>query len=223
MEAISRKKEVDEMKTLTKEFGTLGVDKLGPVYTIQDDVFGWEQITPGLQFFVARTYFDLGGLTMDDKTLFFEAAGVQDVHNPVSSPAVAGNLAAVIDILSNKPLTNAECLNVISFGNMITTASANLTFDQTIYMRHRIFNTDLDNVAGSYMITLSDNQLGSMSPTASDRVYVTRIVSFAGGDGSYTVTPVRYVLRASAKEEQEYEYLMRLKRSYELQNEPDRD
>jgi hypothetical protein len=223
MEAITRKKEVDEMKTLTKEFSTLGVDKAGVIYTIQNDVFGWEQITPTQQFFVARTYFDLGGLTMDDKTLFFEAAGVQDVHNPTSVPAAAGNLAVVIDILSNKPLTNTECLSVISFGNMLTTVSANLTFDQTIYMRHRIYNTDLDNVAGSYMITLSDNQLGSMSPTASDRVYVTRIVSFAGGDGSYTVTPVRYIVRATAKEEPEFEYLMRLKRSYELQQEPDRD
>jgi hypothetical protein len=33
----------------------------------------------------------------------------------------------------------------------------------------------------------------------------------------------RYLLRASAKEEAEFEYLMRLKRSYDLQNEPDVD
>ena len=211
------------MKTLTKEFGALSVTKAGPVYTINADVFGWEQITPGQQFFVARTYFDLAGLTIDDKTLFCEAAGVQDVSNPTSVPSAAGNLAAVIDILSSKPLTNAEALNAIVSGNMVSTVSANLTFDQTIYMRYRIFNIDLDNLAGGYMITLSDNQLGSMSPTASDRVYVTRIVSLAGADASYDVQPVRYVLRATAKEEPEFEYLMRLKRSYELQNEPDRD
>ena len=211
------------MKTMTKEFGAFSVTKAGPVYTINADVFGWEQIAPGAQFFVARTYFDLAGLTMDDKTLFFEAAGVQDVSNPTSVPAAAGNIAAVIDILSNKPLTNTEALNAIVSGNMVSTASANLTFDQTIYMRYRIFNTDLDNAAGTYMITLTDNQLGSMSPTASDRVYVTRIVSIAGGDASYDIQPVRYVLRATAKEEPEFEYLMRLKRSYELQQEPDRD
>jgi hypothetical protein len=201
------------MKTLAKEFGALSVTKAGPIYTINADVFGWEQINPTQQFFVARTYFDLAGLTIDDKTLFFEAAGVQDVSN----------IAAVIDILSNKPLTNTEALNAIVSGNMVSTASANLTFDQTIYMRYRIFNTDLDNVAGGYMITLTDNQLGSMSPTASDRVYVTRIVSIAGGDASYDIQPVRYVLRASAKEEPEFEYLMRLKRSYDLQQQFDRD
>ena len=42
-------------------------------------------------------------------------------------------------------------------------------------------------------------------------------------DSTVAVTGARYMLRATAKEEPEYEYLMRLKRSYELQNEPDRD
>jgi len=224
MEAITRKKEVDEMsKTLTKEFGSLAVDKVGPTFTIQGDSFGWEQTAPGLQTFVARTYFDLGGLAMDDKTLFFEAAGIQESLNPATAPAAAGNGAIVVDILSTKQLTNDEAVNAILFGNMLSTGSAQLTFDQTIYMRHRTFNTDLDNVAGGYMITQVDNQLGSMSPTASDRIYVTRVVSFGGGDGAYNIYPVRYVIRATSKEEPEYEYLMRLKRSYELQNEPDRD
>jgi len=210
-------------KTLTKEFGSLSVDKAGPVFTFTSDVFGWEQTAPGAQTFVSRTYFDLAGLAMDDKTLFFEAAGIQESLNPVSAPATAGNGAIVVDILSNKPLTNTEAVNAILYGNLISVSSANLTFDQTIYMRHRTFNTDLDNQAGGYMITTVDNQLGSMEPTASDRVYVTRVVSFGGADGQYVVYPVRYILRATAKEEPEYEYLMRLKRSYELQQEPDRD
>jgi len=211
------------MKTLTKELPALAVDKVGPLYTLQAGIYGWEQTASGAQTFVARTYFDLAGLAMDDKTLFFEAAGIQEALNPATSPAAAGNGAIVVDILSNKPLTNDEAVASIIFGNMIGEPSANLTFDQTIYMRHRTFNTDLDNVAGGYMITLVDNQLGSMSPTASDRVYVTRMVSFGGADGAYNVYPVRYLLRASAKEEPEFEYLMRLKRSYELQNEPDND
>ena len=213
------------MKTLTKEIGTLGVDKAGVVFTLQNDVYGWEQFAPGQPQFIARTYFDLAGLTIDDKTLFFEAAGVQDANHPTSVPSVAGNFVRVVDILSNKPLSNADAVDTITFGNMIAsgTGSATLTFDQTIYMRNRFFNTDLDNAAGGMMITLADNQMGSMSPTASDRVYVTRVVTMGGGDGSYTLYPVRYIVRATAKEEPEYEYLMRLKRSYELQNEPDRD
>ena len=90
-------------------------------------------------------------------------------------------------------------------------------------MRLRVLNTDLDNQAATFMIPISDEQMGSLEPTASDRIYCYRIVSLTGTDGSYGVYPVRYLLRAEAKEEPEYEYLMRLKRSYELQNQPDRD
>ena len=73
------------------------------------------------------------------------------------------------------------------------------------------------------MIPIFDEQLGSLEPTASDRVYCTRIVNFSGVDGNYFTYPVRYILQANAKEEPEYQYVMRLKRSYELDNQYDRD
>jgi len=210
------------MKTMTKEFGNLVVNKAGPVFTPDYSISaeGWEQPTAGAGVFVNRQYFDLAGLSMNDLTLFFEGAAVQDVLSPSSITATAGNQAFVVDIMSNKPLTNAEASATVLSGNF---ATSNLTFDQTLYMRVRFFNTDLDNQAGSYMIPVSDNQLGSLSPTASDRIYCTRVVLFGGADGKYDMYPCRYILRAMAKEEPEYEYLMRLKRSYELQNQPDND
>jgi hypothetical protein len=211
------------MKTLTKQITSLAADKVGPTFTLTTDTQGWEQTSPGAQTFVSRTYFDLAGLAIDDKTLFFEAAGIQESLNPSTSPAAAGNGAVVVDILSTKQLTNDQAVNTIVMGNLLSDASAELTFEETIYMRHRLFNTDIDNAAGGYTIVQSDNQLGSMMPTASDRVYVTRVVSFGGADGLYTLYPVRYVIRATSKEEPEFQYLMRLKRSYDLQQRFDRD
>lgn len=210
------------MKTMAKEFGNLVVNKVGPVFTPAYDVSGegWEQTTPGGPIFVNRKYFDLAGLALNDETLFFEGAAVQDVLPPSTITATAGNQAFVVDIMSNKQLSNAEATATVLSGNF---ATSNLTFDQTLYMRVRFFNTDLDNLAGSYMIPIADNQLGSLSPTASDRIYCTRVVLFAGADGKYDMYPARYILKAVAKEEPEFEYLMRLKRSYELQQEPDRD
>jgi len=212
-------------KTLAKEFGLLRADKAGPAWTLRTDISaeGWETIVPGS--YVNRTYFDLAGISMDDKTLFFEGATLQDTLNPSNTPATAGNLTVVVDVMSTKPLTNDEALGASVFGNTIATGGANLTFDQTIYMRLRVFVVDLDTQAGGYFIPLSDNQLGSLSPTASDRIYVTRVVVFGGlnGDGVFAVWPVRYLLRANAKEEPEFEYLMRLKRSYELQQSYDED
>ena len=207
------------MKTLAKEIGALSVDLTDNTGTIVIGSDGWTQLSPTI--FVNRQYFDLAGLSIDDKTLFFEGATVQDTLNPANAPGTAGNLILLTDVMTNKPLTDQDAIFVGAGNGNI--GPAQLTFDQTIYMRLRTFNIDLDNAAGGYMIPIADNQLGSLSPTASDRVYITRIVIIAGADGSYGISPCRYILRAQAKEEPEYEYLMRLKRSYELQNEPDRD
>ncbi len=208
------------MKTLAKEFGRLFAVATGGNFDINDlTQEGWEQIDPVT--FVNRAYFDLAGMSMEEKTLFFEGAAIQEALAPASSPSTVGNSMIIVDIMSNKQLTNAEAGATLSTGNF---AGANrLTFEQTIYMRHRTFNMDIDNAAGGYMIVVTDNQLGSLSATASDRVYCTRVVAMSGDDGLYQVYPVRYLIKATAKEEPEFEYLMRLKRSYDLQNEPDRD
>ena len=213
------------MKTLAKEFGNLVVTKAGPVFSITSASGQWRQVTPGLGQFVSSTYFDLAGLSMDDKTLFFEGAAIQEVLLPSASSATAGDGAIVIDIMSVVPMTDAEVINYGANGNFAYAPSSTLTFDQTVYGRVRIFNVDIDNAAGGYYITLADNQTGSLSATASDRIYCYRSVTFGIGnsDGDHAIYPSRYLLRATAKEEPEYEYLMRLKRSYELQNEPDRD
>jgi hypothetical protein len=212
-------------KTLAKEFGLLRVDRTAGTFTLRTDISadGWKQLTPGA--YVNRTYFDLAGISMEDKTLFFEGAALQETLNPTNVPSTPGNLTTIVDIMSNKPLDDTDALGAVTFGNTSASGGAKLTFDQTTYMRLRVFVVDLDTQAGGYFIPLSDNQLGSLSPTASDRVYVTRVVSFTpvANDVVLAVYPVRYLLRANAKEEPEFEYLMRLKRSYELQQEPDVD
>lgn len=208
------------MKTLTKEIPGLGLIKAGTNLTITPETkSGWTLIS-GTFICYYETYFDLAGMSSQDKTLFFSGAATQNVYPPTSDPATPGNRFLITDIMVTKPLTETELQFVLIYGNMQETV---LTFDQTIYLRNRVLNTDLDNQAATFMIPLSDEQLGSLEPTASDRIYCYRIVSHTGADGTYGVFPVRYLLRAEAKEEAEYQYLMRLKRSYELQNEPDRD
>lgn len=213
------------MKTMAKEFGNIVTTKSGPVYTITSASGQWRQPTAGIGQFVSTTYFDLAGLTMNDETLFFEAAGVQEVLLPSASGATAGDGVVIVDIMSVVPMTDTEIINYAANGNFAAAPSSTLTFDQTIYGRVRIFNVDVDNAAGGYYIKLCDKQSGSMSATASDRIYCSRAVLFGtnNSDGDHAVYPARYLLRADAKEEPEYEYLMRLKRSYELQNEPDND
>ena len=210
------------MKTLAKEFGSLSVTNAGGTWSLNasESADGWEQYIPLASGFVNRTYFDLGGMAMEDLTLFFTGATTQNAYPPGTIPSTAGNRVFIHDIMSTKPLADSELTAITTRGNTTGTV---LTFDQTVYMRIRVMNTDVDNLAAGVMIPIFDEQLGSLNPSASDRIYCTRIVVFSGADGNYFTYPVRYLLQANAKEEPEYEYLMRLKRSYELQNRFDRD
>jgi len=72
---------------------------------------------------------------------------------------------------------------------------------------------------------MNSEQIGSMMPTASDRIYSYRIVVFAASatETVLTITNARHLLKAVAKEEPDHEYMMRLLRSYQLQQEPDVD
>lgn len=211
------------MKTLTKEIGAVGITVLnGEIVTIDPNSNGgWKNIAASSNIY-NETYFDLAGMSLQEKTLFFSGASTQNANPVTSNPAVVGNNVHIWDIMVTKPLTETELQFVAIYGNT-SSPGVTLTFDQTVYFRNRVFNTDIDNAASTVMIPIFDEQLGSLEATASDRIYCYRFVSIAGGDGVYNIYPVRYLLRVEAKEEPEYEYLMRLKRSYELQNEPDRD
>ena len=212
------------MKTLTKEFGYLNVGQLVPnIFTLSPSANGWRQVAAPSGTFINTTYFDLAGLAVDDKTLFFSGATTQDVLNPIVTSQVAGDNMIVVDVMSSIPLTDLEYTGLLTHGNFPNGLTNGLTFDQTIYCRIRQYAVDIDTASWGSMVLLADNQLGSLNPTASDRVYVARVVFFDGAATSLNVPPVRYVIRADAKEEPEYEYLMRLKRSYELQQQFDRD
>ena len=63
-----------------------------------------------------------------------------------------------------------------------------------------------------------------MKPTASDRVYSYRVALVATVSADrMDLSGCRHILQAVAREESDHEYLMRLMRSYQLQQEPDVD
>ena len=203
------------MKTLAKELPALTVTKVGPAFTI--DAGNYRQPNPGIPQYVASTFFDLAGLSQREKTLFFEATAMQEVIPPSTTGATAGDFCSIVDLMTSTPLTDTQVIAYSTQANMAGSNAA-ITFEETVYGRIRIFNIDLDNAAGGYFITLSDTQTGSMAATASDRIYVYRAVFFSANnaDGTMGTSAARYLLRAEPKEEAEFQYLMRLRRSYEL-------
>jgi hypothetical protein len=215
------------MKTLTKEHGLFGAIRGGtpavPVWTLQSYAQGWRIQNPA-GLFISSTYFDLAGMSQREKTMFFEGATVQDHLNPQLVAGGAGDSIVLVDLMCSKPLTDTELANFYVYGNFAN-PNAVLTFDQTIYARLNQYVVDLDTAQWGSMVQVSSNQIGSLSATASDRIYSYRIIAtgtpFNGT--ALDLTACRHLLSAQAKEEEEFRYLMRLRRSYELQQSYDQD
>lgn len=186
----------------------------------------WSQPQTGMC--VSEVYFDLAGMSMEDKTLFIEASAVQEGSFPAIT-GVAGDNYILIDIMSSIPVdwsnvglpTSVIVLRGLGFPGQL------LNFEHVLYQRYRRMTLDVDTAA-SFALTSNDAQSGSNSPTASDRVYCYRIVipdltATPATMLTFNVPPARYLLQVEAREEPTYQHLMRLKRSYDLQQEPDVD
>lgn len=224
------------MKQLVKDHGKCVITSPnGMVWTlIPNQSPGWKEITgagvPGGSFFVSESYIDLAGLAIDDKTVFFEAMTVQTGSPPLLVGAGAESNFRVYDFMTSIPInlvdftTTLQYIEGIGFG----TPGQQLNFENVHYARTQYYATDLD-----FNFTVprqtSTHQHGSLGSTASDRLYVYRIVyaTMVLGPGATTISltlpPARDLILADVKEEPDYVYMMRLKRSYDLQNEPDRD
>ena len=214
------------MKVLTKEHGILSTVQDSPgggVFTFQSFTNGWRIVNPAGSF-VSSTYFDLAGMSLREKTLFFEGATVQELVNPQHTAGQPGDSMVVVDLMTTIPLSDEDVINFALYGNFAGSPSQ-ITFQQTTYARVNQYVVDIDTQAwGSYMLVAS-NQLGSLDPSASDRIYSYRGVLLGTPTQATKVEllSARHLLQSDAKTEEEFQYLMRLKRSYELQQSHDED
>jgi len=220
------------MKTLVKEHGFFDATRNAGTNTWTLTSGFDYQLVPGTTgvgslYAYSKTFFDLAGLSMEEKTLFFDMAEVQTSSLPVfSGGGSPGDSIQIIDVMTSVPLTeDATMLTDISYGFGFNGSRQN--FEHVIFARSLQYAVHLDLGAYASPTLTASNQYGSGGPTASDRVYsyrfiliVTAVASTVTGS---TIVGARHVLTTTPKEEQEYQYLMRLKRSYDLQQAPDVD
>lgn len=213
------------MKTLTKEHGPLlAIGGAGSGNYVVDAGHGWRRITGSTRAFISETYFDLAGMSQREKTMFIEGAAVQEVAPAFLTAGAAGDGYLMADIMTSEPLTEQEALNLATQGNF-GFVQCGLGYQETIYARIEIWAKDLDTATWPYALKLSSNQLGSLEPTASDRIYSYRVVNIDGNSAAtrFAFSGVRHIISAVAKEEPDFQYLMRLRRSYELAQNHDED
>lgn len=102
-----------------------------------------------------------------------------------------------------------------------TDQNSTIGFNNILYGRVQMIahNSSLPQQAG---VVYASEEFGSMTPTASDRLYVTRIVKvqnygLATPDQSSIQLPhMRIIIVGSDKEENDLSYIMRLRQSYKL-------
>ena len=214
------------MNLLAKEHQFVTLARTGADWSITAAATGgsWRK-DPSGNFFISSTYFDLAGLAMDGKTLFFEATGVQSVREPtVLTNPQPGDSMIVLDLMSTSPLTDTELITFSSYGNFASGTTESLTWAQTVYARNQTWGITVDEGQLASMLLQHEEFFGSMQPTASDRIYSYRLLLPAevAMDGLF-IYSARHMLTAQAKTEEEYVYLMRLKKAYELQQSYDED
>lgn len=179
-------------------------------------------------YFVAAqsTYFDLAGMSKEGKTIFFQSLSSQQYGINYFVAGTVGDSYTDLTLYSSVPINDTDLITVFSVGpgQQLTTTN----WEQMIYWRKTDSYLGLDQGGYQQLIHQAVTVGGSGAPTASDRIYVYRIASGsfaapgAGVTESYTA-PTTCIMLVDEKQEPEYQYLMRLKKSYDLQQSFDVD
>ena len=221
------------MKTLVKYHPQLVATRNAGTNAWTVPTTGGYTMLPGITgagYFIAyhETYFDLAGMSMEEKTLFFDGMGVQTGILPTwTGASQPGDKVTITDIMTTVPLSidTSTALDLIYIPGML---GSRQDFEHVVYGCVTQYVTTQD--VGSYGSAVESNKqmFGSGMPTASDRVYSYRFVEGAAGDAGSPITALvtsqaRHVLTASSKEESDHVYMMRLLRAYELQQSHDED
>lgn len=221
------------MKMLMKYHSALYVSNTAPfVYDLDASAAegynqGWRKLDNTT--FCSELIIDLAGLSLEDETVFFDGIMCQEA-GPTGITGAAGDSMLVYDIVATVPLdiTN-DYGKIILFGAGFPQGVGD--FMHLPYVRWTRYTLDLDTNA-RFAFKAQSEQSGSMEATASDRLYVYRIVFISSGTtGSPPANTLEFAGTAGArilcavntKKEADYEHIMRLKRSFDLQNEPDVD
>ena len=232
MEAIPRTKEVDEeMKTLAGYHAPLQVDQdAGAIWRVDPNALegfnaGWKKLgLPNQGVFLSTRQIDMSGLTVEDKSIFFDAASIQTpTYTCTQSGTTAGDNIQIVDAVSTIPLdVENNIFDPVFFGFGFPSADLG-NHEHIIYGRFQRWSSDLDH-ANIFPVMVESNTFGSMEATAGDTLYLYRWVYFTAAAITVgSVGPARILFGVTPKEEALYSQLMRMRRSYELQQSQDRD
>lgn len=208
---------------LSKDLGYLQIDNTGANPAIGPTSYGmgtWEELSANV--FYMQEEIDIAGLTKMELT-FFPTGGDVQRGGPVVLGLTSGYIKEWIYVTRtpHNPIVDA---NVMTFNLVGQGAQAN-EFENIIWGRSYTWALNV-SIPQTFGTMVASSLMGSGEPTNGDRLYVYRIASLIGftpASGFAEIPSVRLLLSGQLKEEAEYQQLMRMRRSYELQQSYDED
>jgi hypothetical protein len=187
----------------------------------------WFQLTnpiTGSPFLYWEGRIDLGAFMLEDLTWVTTEKDIQEPGNFQLNFQQPQRIE-FIEFITNTPL-NLAALELVADDWETDAAvpgmmNSVIDYQNVITGRWRQFTPDTSLADGS-AITLKSSSFGSCEPSASERLYSYCMVKFDRGsfrdEGDTLFIPGRrFLLAGAAVKEAEYEYIMRLRRSYVLQ------
>lgn len=215
--------EEDQQRTLVAEFPGFGLTDDGGSRT----VFPTGYTTIGVNVYLNETTIDLSGYALQKKS-FYPYSSFEQRNSAVIgsfSNATARNIVDNI-IISSIPLdlsgVNPNQLAAVLPGFIgPSNVAYRINRDPLIHQHQLIYSHDSTTAGtgGSSIYRVVSSQSGSsLEPTAADKLYCYRLITMSGQDGTVSMPAVRVMIPGNISKEPTLEYMMRLKRSYELAN-----
>ena len=178
---------------------------------------GWDIIPAqggSSSMFRWRGYIDLGGLEREALTFFMQSAQVTE-SSPISG---LGNGVQIVDCFSKVEITDDDLNLATATGQLYTPGYNDSVQDMEQVLWARIRHTyhdqgwTLDPLQQSYWQQIWGEGIG----TSASRIHLTRYVICAADELSLNVGGACFQCVGTAIEEPDLQYIMRLRRDYEL-------
>lgn len=170
-----------------------------------------------------ETYWDMSAYTLDDLTFFPISAVLQDgMPYGMAFTDPTENAISVIDIISQERIDVNEVLANFD-GSELNLPGQPLSkenFEQIIMEHYRFMTPQVDFTSANLILPATSGSYGSLQPTACEKLWIYRIILvnasvYSAGD-RVIIPATRFVMSGTVAKEPELDYMMRLKRSYEL-------
>jgi hypothetical protein len=217
----------DKAFRIMREIAPLSLVFAGPPsgeWQIDASSPGWEKLA-ATNAFLATEEIDLQGITRQDLTMFFANNYTQRAA-PYSCNLTVDSTYGGVEIVDNMVVSDVPLKDIRNVPVSSIKAGFNVSPDDymTLKLAEGVIFTQTSNAPNTMVMTDSFSY-ASGDPSASDKVYLYRWIQIHTDfnlpplpDGTTIVIPAkRYVGTGITTEEPELVWMMRLKRSFEIQ------